>query len=216
MLLRSLKAGMPLAAGAAAGLVVATFVAGRAQRPEPPAAADEDPGAERAGVVQPQSPGDELLALRRIERLERQLASRPSSEAEPPARDEDPRTALGREEMMRRQREEHQGYLQRHLSEARDAAWASPMEKKISALLLELPAEVTARLRSGECRSRSCVATVSWPDFGHAQAELQTVLAQLAPTGCAQRVVLPRAPGGPGPVTADAYLDCSSQRDSTQ
>lgn len=125
-----------------------------------PAASHSPAGAERGAVVQ--ALRDEVAALRRqLRRVEDSKAAAAPAQERPQER--------SREALDQAAADPNAPFVARLQTEARDADWAPRMEQRI-AQTMQHESLQTSRLRSIECRSTVCVATVE-----HDNADAQAV-----------------------------------------
>jgi hypothetical protein len=104
---------------------------------------------------------------------------------------------------------DHQERLKQSASEARNDAWASPMEQKIGSAFQKIPSEVQAKYLGAECRSSSCVVRFGWPSRSAAESEIRLAVGSFARTGCQSALALPPdIPGSSAPVEGDVLLTC--------
>jgi hypothetical protein len=131
-----------------------------------------------------------------------QQRQRPSEVARPP-------TEAERQIQIDQDFRDHQERVKQSASEARNDAWASPMEQKIGSSFQRIPSEVQAKYLGAECRSSTCVVRFEWPSHGAAENELRLAVGSFARTGCQSALALPPAvPGSSARVEGDVLLTC--------
>lgn len=107
-----------------------------------------------------------------------------------------------------RAREFHRARLVAHQQEPRDTRWAGEHESALGEGLKGLTVKALATVENVECRSVSCVATLSWPDEGTARSKMWDVVSGIGATspGSSSSMTL-EAGDGRGPTKASLILD---------
>jgi hypothetical protein len=199
----------PIVGGALAGLAVVGLWGAR---PE-----NRPPTASPAAAVEPAPPPARLdetsLDRRRIAELEAKVAqlsaAASASSKEAPLPSPPPEDREAREQRVL---SEHARLLGRHDAEARDATWAPGEERELRTKFDDLARSMkTFSLRSVDCRTATCVASLEWPSEDAARGDLQTLLNGSAKARCAREIAFPPA-SGPGPYAASMVLDCTEVR----
>jgi hypothetical protein len=166
-----------------------------------------------AETVAPASADVEAVVDRRLAEMAGRLAARAPEAAPPravePAAPVARPTVEDRARLAEREAKDHEARLAEHDRETRDGAWAATMETRAADTFRGLPPDGAARFEGVDCRSHTCVATLSWPSYDGAVASLQDTAAVGARMGCAERLTLPAATGGDR-YEAKLLFDCAS------
>jgi hypothetical protein len=200
------------------GAVIATRVAPRAERPAPA----PSPAEASARVIVP--PGwdprirDQVTALeRRVAVAEGALLARPgqadpaSAPAGKPQRASDargPEWEKGRAEHYQKELETYRQRVASHESEPVDTAWAKPVAESIQARLVPEKGDRSFDLARVDCRSSTCVATLSFTSPAEALAFIAHRGPRLSAPGCNGYDVIPPPPSGEGRYDLPVVYTC--------
>jgi hypothetical protein len=190
------------------GAVIATRVAPRAEQPAPAPSAAEAP----ARVIVP--PGwdprihDQVAALeRRVAAAEGALqsgsgkgdpASAPAGKKEHASDGRGPEWEKARTEHYQKELETYHRLVATHESEPVDSAWATPLSESIQARLAPEKGDRSFDLARVDCRSSTCVATLSFGSPAEALAFIAQKGPRLSAPGCNGYNVIPPPPSGEG------------------
>jgi hypothetical protein len=103
--------------------------------------------------------------------------------------------------------------LAEHEAEPLDGPWATSTAGLFRQDLQKLEESQSFRLDSLDCRSRTCVARLSWRSVEQASAGWREVLHQTYSANCAKSVVLSDDVDPSGEQRALVYFDCTDWRD---
>jgi hypothetical protein len=194
---------------------VGAIVYARIHKPAPPipvAAAGEGP--QHAPIV---PPGWNLALVSRLASVEQKVDELRAPAAVPSASigaSADP-TAKERQEERERQRaadyqkelDYREKALTEHASEPSDQSWAAPqaasMEQSIKTAF-----EGSARAATVDCRTKTCVATLTFPSPSDALVSMGQRAQKLAVEGCQGFVAIPTPPTSDGPYDMKVMYNC--------
>lgn len=202
---RSLVYVLPIIAGAAAGVVSSVILAREAKSPAEPAAGriaaqEEAPPARPERGAAPEQHGDAPGLARRLAALEEQmqgLSERADEAGESPTEAD---LAAREEEQRRAAVEELQAKIALHRREPVDAAWADAARDSLKDEITALSAGGDHGALGGvECRSTSCLATVSFPSYEAAREGFGRYVMAMYDVRCARTAALdePEDPSAP-------------------
>jgi hypothetical protein len=140
--------------------------------------------------------GDEQLRRRvaDLERASRERAPEETRAAPPPP---DP---ADREEQNRKDLNAFKGHIQEHRSAPVDSGWSPAASKSLGAELSAIaPQEGAGRVQEVDCRTDSCLASIEFPSYEKARAEMPTYLQAAYSVNCMRTVMLeePNDPAAP-------------------
>ncbi len=194
--------------GALAALATVTLMASDHTEPKAPHAmtsredSKESPEAFQPATIVVQAETKQLQALRqevdqlRNEHIEAEKTIPPDPEAE-----------------MRRSDELLADMDRRYHQDPVDPRWSPGATNYLAEGLTVLSKEIGFGLRSAECKTAMCRATLEWPDYASAQRTgFQLAEREFPGLNCEQTIRL-KPPENPGaPYSTNLYLDCTSQR----
>lgn len=201
----SMSSGLIGAAAAVATIVVWNWV-DRADTSQARAATDaqEPPGDKaRTKLVVRQVGESRLIELeRQVRELKEQ---RHLSEGETDGAAE----AANLEEQQLKLQEMLTTLDRRHEEEPVDREWAMEAELNLSSGLSVMGKEFAFLVDSAECKTTSCRASISWPDYGAARRTGAELAERHFPDlNCRQTISYPKPEDPDRPYSARLYLDC--------
>lgn len=111
-------------------------------------------------------------------------------------------------EQKRRVLAEYAGELQRHAEEPIQPSWAVPTEAGLRLDLETLRARRRFSILGVDCRTRSCVMTLEWPDYERATDTAEALLSYRYAVPCARTVLMPEPEQRGQPYRTQVLLDC--------
>jgi hypothetical protein len=218
MVARALHSGLPVWAGALAGLLAGVTTALLMGAPIAPRATSQSPAPTSETTAARSFVGDRPVAGvsvdQRVAALEKRIEELSSARVDSPS---PPASAIDveseREASAQRHFADHAELLAKHRSEARDPGWASGQEKQLRTAL-DAMSETMRRsfsVQSVDCRTATCVARLTWPSETAARLDADSFMGGSGAVRCAREMAFPPA-GAPGPYTASLYLDCAEHR----
>jgi hypothetical protein len=206
--------GLVVTAAVAATLsaVVATARSSAEPRAEAPAPQPVHP--ERVDGSARLPPGWDPRFAERLARVEQQVAqsavqTRPAvaPEGEPPREPQDDREQL-RSEQYQQELTDLRQALDEHAREPFDSSWAPDQERSIDqAFAKQVDSKAGAKLENVDCRSKTCVAKVSFPTPDDAVMHLVALSDASAP-GCGGLSITLEPPSAPGRYQIKAVYHC--------
>jgi len=198
-----------IAAGTISGALVSLGVAGLIARTKEP----HDARREAATVVPTPSsnPLPTLMALGGVrddlskigERVERLEASHPQNAAPEPPPSAPPASFY---------HQRHEEAIRQHRAESIDPSWGPQSTKLLTADVERLKAAGGYELKTADCRTATCSATIEWPDRAHAVAGYPLLINFPFHSNCERSILLPEASQDESKVQATLLLDCNSWR----
>ena len=206
-----------VATGLGAGALGAGLTSTRLGKASP--ASPVSVAAERPAVPAPViPPGWNLALVSRLSHVEERLdqlqlaadAATPVS-AEPAAADPDQDQVPSREQERAAQYESElafrQDALARHGEEPSDPAWARPLAASMQDSLSK-GFEGVARTTNVDCRSQTCIATLTFPTPSDALVSLRESSSKLTVQGCGSVAAVPTPPSNAGPYDLTVIYTC--------
>lgn len=202
-----------LGAGALGALLTSSRLS-KAPPPSPVSVAAERPAAPLPVIP----PGWNLALVSRLSHVEEQLDqlhragdASPSASAAPAAADADQDPVQSHEQERAAQYEAELAFredaLAKHAGEANDAAWAGPLSASMRDSLTN-GFDGVARTTSVDCRSQTCIATLTFPTPSDALISLRQSSAKLSVQGCTSVAAVPTPPTSPGPYDLTVIYTC--------
>ncbi len=99
---------------------------------------------------------------------------------------------------------------QRHEAEPRDEAWSERARTALDTDLAQLAKERPFAVDAIDCRSRSCIATLTWKSFPEAAATSSSLLHRRYGLNCARLVMMPEPEDPSRPYTSKVVFECQS------
>jgi hypothetical protein len=206
-----------VATGLGAGALGAVLTFSRLSKAPPPSpvsVAAERP--EVPGAVIP--PGWNLALVSRLSHVEDRLDqlqlaadAPPVASAEPVAADPEQDPVRSREQERAAQYEAElafrQDALAKHAGEPNDAAWAGPVTDSMRDSLTK-GFDGVARTTNVDCRSKTCIATLTFPTPSDALVSLRQSSAKLTVPGCSSVAAVPTPPTSAGPYDLSVIYTC--------
>lgn len=103
-------------------------------------------------------------------------------------------------------------YVRQAQAEPRDDAWAEPTRQLFEEDLRVKAEAMDFRIRSVECRSKSCLAELGFSSLSKARADFKAVLSPPNRPDCHGRLLLPPDGDEAKPILAYMILDCGERR----
>lgn len=179
-------------------------------RPASPAQAAVAPSVDRAA-----SPGAAEDAAR-VRRLELRIAEMEgsASEAEPAAAAEREEETLDPAEALAQDTARWEGKLTAHEQERRDPTWSEKAEGLFQSDFSAMARGRKFEAASIDCRTTSCVATVTWPSYAPEEVQNDAMFIAGYPQqeNCATSVSVPPPEDRSVAYRAQVIFDCSSLR----
>jgi hypothetical protein len=215
----ALKVGLPICAGIAAGITSSLFVSQRgAHGEEHPAAFAEAPGAPRKAQA---TTGDDPRVVRsRLAAVEQEIATLrdekgASDEAVEAAEPSTPAEVRAeRQAQMTQASAEFQVKVAHHRVEPMDPSWAEPAARAFETEIRTLTGDGTRpeELAKVDCRSSSCVATISFPSYQAARNGFARYATGAYEIPCARSAVLDEPQDLTAPYDVDIlFSQCQRQ-----
>lgn len=195
---------LPVLAGAAAGLLTAVLASG-ARAPAPPAdARSVETRPVAAASLPDRVAGSRIAALERaVSEIEdqRHAATGDAASAAPGPSPEDEHRAVT--EALDRA-------IARHDGEPRTAAWADRATALLGSDFSQITKTRHFAIDQVDCRSQSCVATLTWSDYRAASESVGDLLHRNYGLNCGRMVLMPE-PKDPGAsYTTRVVFECAS------
>ncbi|NTX64204.1 hypothetical protein HUA74_26455 [Myxococcus sp. CA051A] len=111
-------------------------------------------------------------------------------------------------EEQRRVLADYAGELHRHDQEPIQPGWAVPTETGLRADLDTLRTRRPFSVLGVDCRTRTCVMTLEWPDYERATETADALLHHRYVVPCARTVLMPEPPRRNQPYRTQVLLDC--------
>lgn len=151
--------------------------------------------------------------LDRVAELERQMrelqATLDAAKGEP--QEEKPR--ITHEEAIQKMDEAFAAFDRDHERDGADPSWAPQATNNLATGLSTLGEEVGFKVGQTDCKTTTCRATVTFSDYGSAQAKApRLVEQQFAGLNCTQRMRWQPPADLRAPYSAQLYLDCTELR----
>jgi len=205
-----------VATGLGAGALGAVVVSSRSPGSPPPTPAAR--GAERTETAAPivVPPGWNLALVSRLSHVEQQLDELRHADASPPvargtSADAGPNPVEAREKEREIQYQQELDYredaLAKHAGEPSDSAWAGPLAATMQQSL-GTAFDGLAKTTNVDCRSKTCVATLTFPTPSDALVSLRQSASKLSVQGCGSLAAIPTPPTTAGPYDLTLVYTC--------
>ncbi len=200
---------LTMVVGGAAGALAAVAVASRPDRSiaAAPSVASARPSVVYVNVGAPPAAPNQV-DLARLAALEAAVKELQAASASPPtaiaAEPKDPNEE--RAEHLAR----HEADIATHLAAPRDPVWASKAAASLESALGAVKTAIPFAVRTVDCRTSTCIASLGWKSVEDARSGFQSVLHDAHQPGCTKRIMLPDAQPGPGEYRATLYVSCTS------
>jgi hypothetical protein len=188
--------------GAATGAAIVVFAGPRVSASGPTA----DRPAEKVSV----SPS---WNEQRIARLEAELSNVQRAAASAAPRSE---VRMTPEPPPRRETQEeltqaHQDLIAEHWREPQQSRWSAPAEATFQNDLAKLATTGKFTVNQVDCRTATCIATLSWASRGDAKQAMPEILHAHYQTNCGRTLHLPDATEGASTYEATVVFDCAAE-----
>lgn len=208
----SLHAKHALLAAAATVAISAGLYGSLAPASLPPPAPTAAPAAAPAPVAA--APSADAARLRQLEQQVEHLTQRLSLENAARANAAPPPEPPTQEEMEQHRQAAREMFAMKvdlYQQERMDSGWAEParhsLETSMGSILESLPAGNRGRLLGVDCRTRTCMATLEFPNFGAARDQYPRFVQHFYDVPCGRTVILDPAEDPSRPYQVKVLFD---------